>query len=215
MSVTRLLPVLAGAAVLAASGVVHGLRTDRWGKPADVEALAARLAAVPAAAGDWEGRPVRVNDRQLEAAQVVAHLARDYVHRRTGQAVTVLLLGGRPKDIAVHTPDVCYEAAGHAMEGDVERFRPAGGVDAELFTARFGRGGAAPDPLRIYWSWTDGGPWQAPDNPRLTFAGKGVLYKLYAVQPMTRPDRPAAEEPAADLLRALLPQLRQCLGAGS
>jgi hypothetical protein len=213
VTVTRPLPLLAAAAVLVASGLAHGLRTGRWGPPADLDAAAARLGRLPAAAGDWEAQDMAMDRRHLDAAGVAGHLSRRYVNRRTGEAATVLLLCGKPGDVAVHTPDVCYEAAGYARDGGIERLRPDGVQDADLFTARFRRGGAAPEPLRIYWTWSDGGAWQAPENPRLTYAGSAALYKLYVVQPMTRLDRPAAEEPAADLLRALLPQARQCLAA--
>lgn len=47
---------MAAACLLIAAAAIHGLRTDRWGADANLEAAAARLDGVPLKVGEWEGR---------------------------------------------------------------------------------------------------------------------------------------------------------------
>src|SRR4051794_41847552 len=129
--------------------------------------------------------------RHLDAVGVVGHLSRRYVNRRTGDAVLVLLLCGKPGDVAVHTPDVCYEAAGYARDGGVEPLRPGGVPDAELFTARFRRGGAAPHPPRVYWTGGGGGGRQGPPNPPPGPPRAGAPPQPCPGPPQTPPGPPA------------------------
>jgi len=65
--------------------------------------------------------------------------------------------------------------------------------------------------LRIRWSWSRGGSWQAPDNPRLTFAGSSVLYKLYVIVYMDDVKESVKEDPGNDFIRALLPELQKIM----
>src|SRR4051794_17378937 len=137
----RLLPFLGAAAVLTASGVVHGLWTDRWGAD-DLPAAAARLGRVPYQIGDWKGAPAEVDALMLAQAEAAGHLSRKYVNPSTGAEVSVLVVCGRTSAIAVHTPDICYVRSGYTPVGEVAR-QPLGG-SAEAYTARFISPGAAP-----------------------------------------------------------------------
>ena len=67
--------------VLITSAVAHGLRSNRWGPSADLKAAGDRLQTVPADMGDWASTPESIDPRQLEVAEVTAHLSRRYVNR--------------------------------------------------------------------------------------------------------------------------------------
>jgi hypothetical protein len=159
--------------------------------------------------GIWEGRALEIDAAQLAQAEVVGHCSRRYVNHRTGQEVTILLICGQHGPISVHTPDICYAGAGYAMHGAPELHRAGSG--AEFHTARFAKTGANPDPLRIFWAWSDGGPLAAPENPRLAFARAGALYKLYVIRRMGSIEEPLDTDPCLDFLKALLPELNKCL----
>jgi hypothetical protein len=78
--------------------------------------------------------------------------------------------------------------------------------------ARFRSGDSSlPAFLRVFWSWNANGRWQASWGPRLEFARSAALYKLYVVRRMNTPDEPFENDPAAQLLGLLLPDMRRVL----
>ena len=215
--VMRILPLAAAFLLMALSGVLHGLWTGRWGPSPDLQAAASRCENMAMNLGGWEGQPAKIDPRQLEVAEVLGYVSREYVNRNTGQKIAVLLICGRPGPISVHTPDVCYAGAGYAVVGKQEPYRAGSDpndVD-EFMTARFAKPGVAPDPLRIFWSWSDGGAWSAPQDPRLAFARSGVLYKLYVIHTLATREEPLDKDPCLEFFRVLLPELRRCLTPAS
>jgi hypothetical protein len=210
---TRTLLAILALLVLVASGVVHGLWTDRWRTTGEPAAWAARLADVPRTFGDWEGQDLTLDDNSLEVAEVTGYLARDYVHRRTGARVQVVIVCGRPGPISVHTPDVCLRGNGHGMVAAPAKY-PVGG--AEFWTAKFRKDDAAvPVHLRMFWSWNAGGGWKASASPRLDFARHPALYKLYVARPLAALEEPLDRDPCLDLLPRLLPGLQRALFPGA
>src|SRR3954451_18636542 len=117
----RTLPIATALALVIAAGIVHGRWTLRWSKSHAVEAAVARLEGVPTAVGDWNGQELALDPRQLTMAEIAGHVTRRYVNRRSGAAVTVLLVCGRPGPISVHTPDICYAGAGYELAGPPTR----------------------------------------------------------------------------------------------
>jgi hypothetical protein len=65
--------------------------------------------------------------------------------------------------------------------------------------------------LRLFWSWSGDGSWQAPDYPHRTFARYPFLYKLYVIRPLIKPDEPLAGDPCQEFLGLLLPELKKSL----
>jgi hypothetical protein len=205
---TRAAPLLTVFAVVVASGVIPGAWSNRWTSSAALERSAARLADLPLTLGDWDGQEDKLDDGQVAAAEVAGHLLRRYVNRRTGDVVSVLVLCGRPGPVSLHTPEVCYRGAGYDQVGARVK-QPVPGPGGECWACRFQKPAApTPENLRVFYTWNGGGPWEAPDNPRLHFARRPALYKLYVIRPMLREDEPAAEDPALGLLRTLLPASR-------
>jgi hypothetical protein len=212
----RIVPGLAAFLILASSGLVHGLWTGRWrADDRDLARDVANLGRVPASFGDWTGDPTPLDRETLGRAGLAAGSIWRFVHGPGGGAVSVLLVCGRPGPVSVHTPDVCYAGAGYAMEHDPTRFRPTEiRPPAEFWTADFRRAeSTAPGRLRIFWSWSNGGPWQAPTSPRLAFGADRALYKLYVVRDTTGSEGAAVAEDDAirEFLGAFLPALDRAL----
>src|SRR6516165_9807301 len=135
---TRILPLAAAVVLLTSSAIVHGLLTGRWGLSADVQAAAARCDDLPMTIGEWEGRAHKVSDGERELAEMVGYCSRQYVNRRTGQEISVLLICGRPGPISVHTPDVCYAGQGYAVVGSPEHYKAGSDAGAaDFLTAAF------------------------------------------------------------------------------
>src|SRR5436305_1973967 len=110
----RLLPLISAVPVVLAFGTAEALWTNRRAAADTSAAAAERLGGLPLSVGDWQGQALELDPRQISKAGISGYLMRQYVHRPTGNAVTVLLLCGRPGPIAVHPPDVCYGGAGFA-----------------------------------------------------------------------------------------------------
>jgi hypothetical protein len=137
-----------------------------------------------------------------------------YVNQKTGQAVSVLLMCGPFGPMSVHTPDVCYRAAGFDAVAPPARREVAteAGPPGEVRHAVFRKlESAVPRHLRICWSWSADGPFRAPDRPRVTFRGKPALYKLYVLREVAAPDEALDADPCLELLGRLLPAMERAL----
>jgi hypothetical protein len=214
----RTLPLLViTGALTVLSGYVHGLWTGRWADSAELDAAVARLDRVPAKIGDWEGQAEELDARAVRLAGFRGYLTRQYKNRRTGATVNVLLACGRPGPLSVHTPDVCYRGAGFRQLDAATKHTPGpagGSAPDEFWMANFNKNVAGvPTQQRVLWAWSTRGGWQAPDNPRLTFAGGSALYKLYVINPRAGADGGPAQSQADEFLRQLLPELQQALFA--
>ena len=207
---TRILPIATGVVALIACGVVHGLWTDRWSVKPDAAAAAARVDDLPLTLGDWQGEALPVSAREMQG--LAGYVARRYVNRSTGDAVTLALMSGRPRVVSIHTPDVCYAGSGYEV-AEPGKFGPQGLAEpAEFWTTDMLRNRAAEQSrLRVFYAWSDGGAWQAPDTPRVAFAGVNVLYKLYLLRDLPAGNAPLADDPCLDFFRLLQPELRKCL----
>jgi hypothetical protein len=212
---SRFLLFLAALAVILGGGLAHGLWTERWQRSAELDAAAARVHLLPDDFPGWKGEVVEVDAGSAAVAGARAIWARRCTHSRSGETITAVVLCGKPGRMSVHRPEYCYACAGYEMTAPAEAcVVPAGpgGATARLWTAPFMKPDAdGPVHLRIYWSWFAGGAWQAPDSPRLTFAGCRALSKLYVInETNAAPGRPD-EGPAAEFLRQALPTLTQVL----
>src|SRR5262249_40202823 len=129
-----------------------------------------------------------------------------------GHSVAVFLGCGRPGPLSVHTPDVCYPGAGYELAGTPIKCRIDAAPPADFWAAKFEQEGVAvPGGLRIFWAWSPGTNWQAPENPRLSFARFPILYKLYAIREAAPGAGRLDDDPATELLRQLLPELGKVL----
>ncbi|MCC6420729.1 MAG: exosortase-associated EpsI family protein [Gemmataceae bacterium] len=219
---TRLLPVAAAVVVLLFSGLVHGVWTDRWAELEDLHAAVARLDRLPLNLGEWQGEEVPMKNRQ--SSGLAGCLARRYVHRPTGKAVTIFLGCGRPGPVSIHTPDVCYAASGFEVEAKKEVALPADSAcpGAAFYTSmlRHTRGGDRTQ-MRIFWSWHADGKWEVAENPRFTFARQQILYKLYVIREATGLNAglgrggELSADPCVELMNQLLPAFRRQVLAAS
>jgi hypothetical protein len=211
---TRWLFAAVASVALVAAGLVHGFWTDRWTASTDTEDCANRLANVPRTIGEWQAGDKDIDGQP--APGVAGCLQRRYFSRRLGVEVTLALVNGRPGPVATHTPDVCYGASGYVVEGRGHVNVP---LDTKTASAQFWRADAVRDratetsKLRIYWAWSSGQGWQAPNDARLAFPRfrHPVLHKLYVLRDIAgesnKGKNARKEEPCEVFLQALLPQL--------
>ncbi|MBM4070087.1 MAG: exosortase-associated EpsI family protein [Planctomycetes bacterium] len=212
----RLLPLLLAIGLVAGYGVVEGRWTHRWQASAAVRLAAERLKSVPLHVGDWRGEERELDARQVAKGEIDGYLVRRYVHRVTGQQLSLLLVCGRAGPTSLHTPEVCYPGAGFSQDGPalshkLEVASLPGPVDFKV--GKFHKPRAAvPEALRIFWSWNGDGRWMAPDNARFSLARYPALYKLYVIHRMENVEEPLETDPAMTFLRQFLPEAQRHLG---
>jgi Protein of unknown function (DUF3485) len=201
------------AAVLA-SGVIHGLWTDRWQTASEPAARGARLPVVPFVLGEWVGQDIDTDLQQV--GPMTGFLHRRYLNRQTGAGVTVYMVCGRPGPVCIHTPDICYKATGYEFLSQ-ERFHlPVELDEGEFWVADLRKTNSTEDRrLRIFWAWSSGGSWSVPENPRLAFARESALFKLYLIREASEKLEPLADDPCLDLMKQLLPEWRKTVFQGS
>jgi hypothetical protein len=210
----RYLPIIVSVFLFIGYGAAEAWWTNRW-HDIDFTGPVRRLDDIPNSLGGWVSEPLKLTEREISIGQIQSYWYRRYVHASTGKVLTVLLVAGSPGPIAAHTPEVCFAGAGYSDVAEPVR-RPfsdrATGVSSEFWTMNFRKvDGAFPDPLRVTWSWTADGMWQAAASPRFSFARYPVLYKLYVIQQLTRLDDPDAKDTCDKFLSLLLPELRRRL----
>ena len=220
----RYLPLAVTLALLVSAGVVHGVWTNRWGLPPDIEAAAARLQEVPETIGEWTSTEVPIDERQLVLAEAVGHLSRRYVKTvgTTTEAVNVMVLCGPTGPMSVHPPTVCFTSAGLVQRYPERRMEvlPKGQSQPDtFFETEFVRTAAAsPLTMQTLWSWSPGDQWRAAGNPRFAFARAPFLYKLYVTrETVTRaseePQPAETADPSIKFLEVFLPELNKAIAA--
>jgi hypothetical protein len=211
----RNVPIFLAIVVVVATGVVHGVWTNRWVTSHELEAAAARLAEVPKEFGNWTSRDQPFDTKEYARAGIVGGLMREYRNRNTGATVGVLIVCGRPGPISVHTPDACYRGAGY--DPIAEKTHAAvdldGAAASEFWWLRMKKQNTLiPEFLGIHYAWSPDGRWQAPaSDPRLVFARYPFLYKLYVVRDLATPDGQTEAEQDRAFLQQFLPELHKTL----
>jgi hypothetical protein len=207
---TRTLATALAAAVLIASGLLHGLQTSRWRISQELRLAAERLkTAVPETLGQWSGQDQPMDPREASVAQFTGFIKRNYTEAKTGRTVSLLLAVGPPGPISVHTPEFCFVGAGFEEVGEKKRVSARGGNVFWMSDFKPQTGSA--ESLRVFYAWSTDGAWVASGASRLDFAASPYLYKLYLVRNIGTPGEPTAGDAALDFAEELLPVLTRNL----
>ena len=179
------------------------------------QAFAERLEKVPLVIGEWEGTDLpKMDPRERATAGISGELSRTYHNRRTGDTVSLFIVSGNARNIAQHTPDQCYVAAGFTMIDEPGPYSvEVGSESVDFSTTAFKKEQASGMQLqRIFWTWSSDGKWQAPKLGRLGLAGRPALYKMYlSTDELRTGNRSVEKTPSLALIRDILPELNAVL----
>lgn len=197
-------------------GTAEGVWTGRWVSSVELDQAGARVAEIPKVIGPWEGTDSEFDAREIAIARLVGQLRRTYVHRKTGESVTVMILCGKPGPISVHTPDVCFQGGGSFMTGAPVREKitneDTDTID-QFWIAKFERPSLAGSEKSLaFWGWSNSAKWEAADRPRVEYSRSAFLYKLYVIRPLSGRGPQGADEPTLnEFLSVFLPSARKTL----
>lgn len=222
MTRRQMIPTILAVLMLVGSGYVHGIWTGRWQQGDPASEAAKRLDRFPMVIGDWEATTGEISEAEQKLAGLSGYLLRHFRHRHSGNQVTVLLMCGASGPVAVHPPTACYSGAGYQQIGVQEKHfltitAPDDSTVRHVFeTAEFSLPRQfSPTHPRIYWAWTTNGAWQVPENPRLTFGGAPVLFKLYITWETSGTLQSDQASPPETFLPLLIPALSDSVFAAS
>jgi hypothetical protein len=175
--------------LLTAHSYLQGKWTERWGHRAvseELKTMAERLNHVPLSFGDWDSVDSPISDREKAASGAINTFSRQFTNRTDPtKIVLVYIVCGHPKDITQHTPDQCYPLSGFEEVEDQQSYTidtgENGKTSADFTTTRFRKGFSFnPQDLRLFWSYTYDGKWEAPRVPKYSLMHYPALYKIYA-----------------------------------
>jgi hypothetical protein len=211
------LPWFSFGLLVIGAGAFFGMHTDRWRSTADLDQAVSRLDLVPATLGDWQGKEMPFDAEDLKRAGIMGHASYQYRNIVTGQRVSLLIVCGRFGPISVHTPDICYAAAGFRSVGDAPSRKTIplrDGQAQSVWAMKFNVPATSvsqTSQVEVSWVWNGGKGWVAPENSRWTFSGYPVLYKLYVVRDIAASGTDAKNDASVSFLQAFLPRLEEIL----
>lgn len=114
-------------------------------------------------------------------------LTRQYENIITGEHVILMMVYGKARHISVHTLDHSTSQIRYSLLSRPEPITVSTGTRPAVFrTSRFMKinEGKERGPVRIFWAWSEGDEWEAPEYPRLAFEDAAGLYKMYVFAPI-------------------------------
>ncbi len=227
-------PVAVALLAIVAFTAWEAVLSDRFvSSSMTAEEFGQRFKQVPKDIGLWEGVEMHPEKATLEIAGAVNHVSRRYVHRDTQQTVDLWLIVGHARDIARHTPDICYPSQGYSQMGArvSERIVPPDDPDhpATFFTAKFHNESSLGNKIeRVFWAFNGNeegkDEWEAPESegvfaflpsksagPKNYYGNNTALYKMYFTAAMVDGDELPNQNVAYDFAELALPLINKAL----
>lgn len=176
---------------------------------------------IPNEIGDWVGVDQPVDEQVRKTAGADGYISRTYVNQETNERVTVWFIVGHFRNVARHTPNICYRNAGFTQveRANLQPFLVDDLPDSEFRTAKFRGPGPNGQVVheRVFWAWWKPEPleegqtaddvlieWTSPEDPRLKYGFCRALYKLYFTSSTNEEEAPG-ESVCLDFAQEFLP----------
>ena len=201
------------AAVLAASGGARAWQERRVERALEQgKSSPFPMADLPMTIGPWEGKASTMDPRIVRSSGSTDLVTRRYVDRRTGVGLDVVVLYGPTSDMFIHTPELCYPAAGYEPLPDLfERAIPLEGNPSATVPFRslaFTKGeGGLSDSQEVYYSLRYDGRWTTRTaTPRASKRSPGMV-KVQVSRRISPRERRDVDNPTEPFLAALVGQI--------
>lgn len=218
MSDRRTVYFLMAVAITITSATLHGRLVGRWTSEKVLAALGQDLAELPTTLGSWQQIATdELPAESIKMLQCAAHQYRTYRDLVTGATMDVIVLLGPPGPTSVHIPEICYPSQNYKVVSQRSRTNLSGKMSAsvnespnnlpsdELWNVTFKTNDFAAKNVKVYYGWSQGERWEAPEQPRFHFSGSPWLYKL---QVSTSDMSDSSHMVCRRFFQELLPRLR-------
>jgi len=185
------------------------------------------LEELPLTLGDWDGRVHEFDPHIARATGSTDIVLRNYVNRKTGASVDLIVLYGPAVDVWVHTPEQCYPAAGYDLDEDPSDYEVKTAVGRSRFRSlvyKKDQGGST-ERQEVYYAWLFGGRWTPDLDSAKRIERTPSLYKIQLARLLAdrelRDGAPAPDgsldqsNPCRALLQELLPEIERRRAAAS
>jgi EpsI family protein len=167
------------------------------------------LGDLPLQLGDWEGTPEALDPQIARNTGCTDYVFRTYQNRITGARVGVIVLYGPGEEVYIHSPALCYPAAGYASgSAEVTRTVRAGDAAYPFSTAVYSKGeGSGVERQEVYWAWGIGGRWQTNVAHHKEMERIAGMYKVHLSRLVREGELRDFGNPCELLLAELMPWL--------
>lgn len=115
--------------LIGGAAVWEGSLTDRWewtsAEDPKLDSMKEGIRNIPHTVGNWSGdlstERREMDDIIAKEAGAEESLARTYTHVGVSRPVSMNIICGFARKVAIHTPDACYKGAGFHIVGDIEK----------------------------------------------------------------------------------------------
>jgi len=195
----RFLPFVVAVVLLAICTLGQAWNTQRYtgGTTSGMNLLDERFDDIRAITsfGDWERQELlELSEDVIQGAGAVDYMQTSFINHAAGQMVSVFLICGFGRDVAVHTPERCFVTADMKKQDEAREWEfmytendaepdAAGSQKSVTFkTARFVNAREQVD-QRTFWAWNSyrsaDERWNAPRSARVHYGGGMPLVKVY------------------------------------
>jgi len=208
MKNSKLIALALITVVTCMGAVIHGRSSQRWGVGQGMQEAGKQLSQIAQQIPGWDlessGRIADTSRKMLESTGDVVRVYRDPI---SGAAVNVSVIVGPPGTISVHSPEICLPSRNFDLLGERKEVsvRDATGVEHRLWKVTFQSQDASGKLLHVYYAWSDGGAWTAPESPRYSFVGSPYLYKIQLAGYVPHDD--ASDQQTVAFLSEFLPEV--------
>lgn len=157
--------VTAGVALVVAGMGYRALAAYIGGELAQKVQLPTPLASLPLEIGEWQGTDIPLSEGVQRIAGNDDFVNRLYVHRRTGQRVSLYVgYTARPRTMLRHRPTVCYPSAGYSLLGSRDHMAPAAGESRPVRLHAFLKPGVRESRVLVLNFYVLNGAWTVDED---------------------------------------------------
>jgi len=198
--------VLAGA-----SAGVRGVRANRYAEMVEAgEVPPFALEDLPMVIGPWHGEEAKLDSEVARVTGATSMASREYVNGRTGVKLSVIVLYGPASKVYIHSPEVCYPAAGfRPSEGPLIQKIPIGQRELPFASLLYEKGfGSVLDRRQVYYSWYYAGKWSPAMLKQKQVDRMPGMFKVHIERRAGMREQIDLNDPCVDFLKLLLPDLQ-------
>ncbi len=175
-----------------------------------------RLNEIPEVLGPWRAViPAPEDENSILGGMgsylrvLPVNLTRTYENVSTGEKVFLVMFFGKARQVRTHSFNDAYTSTGYSLLSKPEPITVSTGTSHTVFRTCQSMKvieGEEKGTVRIFWAWSEGEAWEAPEYPRIAFEEAAGLYKMYVFTPIDggTEDAVDGDHPAVGFIEAFL-----------